>query len=150
MGNVAMPVETEPLTDRRRASASFDLLLGAAISLGLMFWTGRHNSSVLLILLFTVWVASPFVGMTLVYRRVKRWPAVRQRLTYNQIRIISFGSALIYMFQVGLGHSAKHAGPFLAVPVASWIILALWLWMTRYFHGEPSGETTVLDLSGKQ
>jgi hypothetical protein len=150
MENVALPVETEPLTDRRRASARLDLLLGAATSLGLMFWTGRHNPSILLILLFTVWVASPFVGMMFVYRSAARWPAVRQRLTYNQIRIISFGSALIYMFQVGLGHSAKRAWPFLAVPAASWMALVLWIWMTQYFHGEPSAESTVLDLSGKQ
>lgn len=150
MERVAMPVEIEPPVNRRRSSALFSLLLGASVSLGLMLWVGRHNSSVALMLLFTVWVTSPFAGMALVHRSAKRWPLVRQNLTYNQIRIISMGSALIYVVTVNFRQLAKPAGPFLAVPVASWLLLALWLWMTKYFHGEGSGEPTVLNLNGKE
>jgi FlaA1/EpsC-like NDP-sugar epimerase len=115
------------------------LLLSAAISLGLMLWTGHRNSSVVLLLLFTLWVGSPFAGMALMYRRAKRWPAVRQHVTYNQIDIISVGSAFIYGSFVGLKQFAKPAGPFLAVPVASWILMAVWFGLTRYFHGRAAG-----------
>ena len=150
MENVAMTVEPEPPINGRRSSALFSLLVGAVISLGLMLWVGRHDSSIVMMLLFTVWVASPFAGMALVLRSAKRWPHVRQNVTYNQIRFISLGSALIYFSTVDVKQLAKPAGPFLAVPVASWLLMGLWLWMTNYFHGESSGETTVLNLNGKK
>ncbi len=150
MERVAMTIELEPPINGRRSSALISLLVGVAVSLGLMLWVGRHGSSALLMLLFTVWVASPFAGMALVYRLAKGWPLIRQNVTYSQIRIISLGSALIYAVTVNVRQLARPAGPFLAVPVASWLLMALWLWMTRYFHGEGSGETTVLNLDGKR
>lgn len=147
---VTMPVETDPTVNLGRNSAMLCLLPGAAISLGLMFWVGRHNSSVVLLLLFTVWVASPFAGMALLCRWAGHWPGKRQKVTYSQIRHLSLGSALLYALVVVLNHFPKPAGPFLAVPVASWLRMAVWFWMTRYFHGKGSGETTVLNLSGKR
>jgi hypothetical protein len=90
------------------------------------------------------------VGMALVYGNSRHWPVVRQRATYNQICFISIGSAVIYLSSVTLKDVSKPAGPFLAVPIVSWLLMALWLWMTRYFHGEVNGETTVLNLNGKQ
>jgi len=126
------------------------VLAGAAVSLGLMFWTGHRNSSLLLILLFTFWVASPFAAMVFVLRRSRRWPPVRQNLICNQVQIISLGSTFIYLAVVNIRHLSKPAGPFLAVPVASWLLLALWVWMGSYFHGEASQGPTTLDLGGKQ
>lgn len=137
-------------SDSRRTGALICLLLGAVVSLARMFWVGRHNASLILVILFTVWVASPFVGMALVYRRSSRWPIVRQRITYNQICFISIGSAVIYLASVNLTQASRPAAPFVAVPVVSWLLMALWLWMTRYFHGEANGETTVLNLDEKQ
>jgi hypothetical protein len=125
------------------------LLLGAALSLGLMFWTGHRNSSLILILLFTFWVASPFAGMALVLRRSRRWPVIRQSVTCNQIRIISLGSAFIYA-GVSMMNFAKPAGPFLVVPIASWLLLAVWFSMTRHVHGEGSDVAAVLNLTEKR
>ena len=126
------------------------LLVGAAISLGTRYWVGRHNSSVVLLLLFTLWVASPFAGMAIVHHLARNWPGKRQVVTYSQIRNLSLGSAFLYVLIVAVKHLSKPAGPFVAVPVASWILMAIWLWMTQYFHGKGSGETTELNLSGKQ
>jgi hypothetical protein len=148
--NVALPVELESPTERRRSSALMSLLFGAAISLSLMFWVGHRNSSLLLILLFTFWVASPFAAMAFLLRWSRRWPPTRQNLTCNHVQIISFGSAFIYLTVVNIRHLSKPAGPFLAVPVTSWLLLSLWVWMGGYFHGEASKGPTILDLSGKQ
>jgi peptidoglycan/LPS O-acetylase OafA/YrhL len=122
--SVALAVELESPMDRRRGSALMTVLAGAAVSLGLMFWTGHRNSSLLLILLFTFWVASPFAAMVFVLRRSRRWPPARQTVICKQIPIISLGSALVYA-ALNLRHISKPAGPFLAVPVASWLVLAL-------------------------
>jgi hypothetical protein len=115
-----------------------------------MYWVGRRNSSVALLLLFTVWVVSPFAGMVVLYRWARHWPRARRAVTYSQIRNLSLGSAFLYVLVVAVKHLSKPAGPFVAVPVASWILMAIWLWMTQYFHGKGSGETTELNLSGKQ
>ena len=45
-----------------RAMAPISTLAGALGSVGLMLWTGRHNESVLLLVLFTFWVVSPFLA----------------------------------------------------------------------------------------
>jgi len=148
--HVALAVELESPMDRRRNSALMSLLVGAAASLGLMFWTGHRNSSLLLMLLFTVWVASPFAAMAFVLGRSRGWPSARQNLTYNHVQIISLGSTFIYLTVVNIRHLSKPAGPFLVVPAASWLLLALWVWMGGYFHGEGNQGPTTLDLSGKK
>jgi hypothetical protein len=149
MVHEATPVETDSPISGPRSSALFSLVVGAAVSLGSMFWAGRHNSSIVLMLLFTFWVASPFAAMALMHRLARRWPIKRQLVFYNQIRIISFGSVLIYIGTDSFGHLAKPAGPFLALPAASWLLLAVWFFLTRSIHGDGS-ETTVLNLRGKQ
>jgi hypothetical protein len=133
-----------------RGVALFSVGLGAAVSLGLMLWVGRHNSSAVLVLLFTVWVASPFAGLLLIYRAANRRSPARQRVTWSQMRVISLGSAVIYAADVFLYHPAKAAGPFLAVPVASWLLMVVWLWMSGYFHGEGGEATTALNSDGKR
>jgi len=39
------------------------VLAGAVGSLGFTLYTGRNNKSVLLIVLFFIWVPSPFIGL---------------------------------------------------------------------------------------
>ncbi|HUD14929.1 MAG TPA: hypothetical protein VMQ56_14850 [Terracidiphilus sp.] len=133
-----------------RGVALFSVGLGAAVSLGSVLWVGRHNSSVVLVLLFTVWVASPFAGLLLIYRAANRRSPARQRVTWSQMLVISLGSVVLYAADVFLYHPAKAAGPFLAVPVASWLFMVVWLSMSGYFHGEGGGKTTALNSDGKR
>ena len=56
--------------------ALFALLMGiagAVISLWFMYNAGRNQPSVLLIILFTLWVLSPFIGLLVLNNISKRW-----------------------------------------------------------------------------
>lgn len=48
---------------------------GAGASLGLMYKVGHRNPSFVLILLFTIWVLSPFVGLLVGAFISERWAA---------------------------------------------------------------------------
>ena len=57
------------------------LLGGAAASVALMLYVGRHNPSVLLMAMFVFWVASPFVAFWFVHGRAsRRQPVLRPGL----------------------------------------------------------------------
>lgn len=116
-----MDLSTGP--NRQRTAALAVVLLSAVISLEAMFRVGRHNTSVVLVLLFTVWVASPFAGLLWMWRRaMPRQEA--QQTTCRFISLISGSSVAVYAAVAYLVHLKKPAGPFLAVPAASWLLIA--------------------------
>src|SRR5262245_18378258 len=63
------PVLSGPL----RSAASIAVPLGAVGSVGLMLWAGRRNDSRILLVLFGLWVLSPFVLLALVKVVSRRW-----------------------------------------------------------------------------
>ena len=136
---MAMAMDTQATTNRQRAAALVVVLLSAAVSLGLMLWVGRHNASVVLILLFTVWVASPFAGLLYLDRTARRWQAARQQAAYWQMHLIGLGSVAIYAAVALLMHLRKPAAPFLAVPAATWMLIAAALW-TGNFKQKPASK----------
>jgi hypothetical protein len=46
-----------------RGVAMIAIAIGAAGSLGLMFYVGHHQRSIILVVLFTAWVLSPFAAL---------------------------------------------------------------------------------------
>jgi hypothetical protein len=100
------------------------MLTGALVSLGLMFRTGRHNHSVLLLMLFGIWVLSPFMGLAVAYILSNRWSAFTRNILYLLAMMLTIISLLIYS---GVWNPAaiKPAFVFLTVPLLSWILLAV-------------------------
>jgi len=106
-----------------RAMVRAGVWIGAVGSLGFTLYAGRHNSSILLIVLFAVWVVSPFAGLWLAERSAERVPA--------GIAASMRGSALVIMVcSLGIYGAAAIQGPshlttfaFLAVPAASWLAI---------------------------
>ena len=123
-----MAVEPQPALDAKRKRARILVLPCAVISLGLVLWVGRHNHSGLLVLMFALWVASPFAGLISLHRISKRWAASRQQSTYALIHVIGLASVAIYAAVAFLMHLAKPAAPFLAIPAATWMVIAAILW----------------------
>jgi uncharacterized membrane protein YhaH (DUF805 family) len=99
----------------------FIVMIGIIGSLGLMFHTGRHNKSIILILLFTVWVASPFLGL-LVICFSKRLRDSRRRYLYFLMIFIAVISLIIYSGAFGL-HGPHPAFVFMVVPLISWLVI---------------------------
>ena len=108
-----------PLREASKAAA----LLGAVGSLGMMLRVGHRNNSALLLILFTVWVLSPFVGLVLTDRVSPRWSVPTRAALYALACAISVGSLVVYSV-VALGPPrSQPAAAFLVVPVASWLVL---------------------------
>jgi hypothetical protein len=108
-----------------RGAALIAVLAGAAGSVGLMLRAGHRNPSRLLIVLFALWVLSPFMALVWASVASKRW-SVRTRVTLHIVMlVIPIGSLAIYgALAYGLLR-AKIGFVFLVVPAASWLLMAV-------------------------
>jgi hypothetical protein len=109
-----------------RAAALIAVLLGAVGSVGLMLYVGRRNDSRILLVLFALWVLSPF--MVLVLANVvfaKRWSVLTRAALYTVMLVLTLGSLALYG-DVAFGPPrAKTAFVFVVVPPASWLLIAI-------------------------
>jgi hypothetical protein len=104
-----------------RRAVHIALLAGAAGSVGLSLYAGRHNPSMLLRLLFAVWVLSPYVA-ALWATVTERWSVAATALNAGALLIV-LGSLSVYG-PVAFGYiRAKIGFVFLMVPLASWLVL---------------------------
>ena len=108
-----------------RAAAIMTALVGAGGSIGCTLRVGRRNHSLPLMSLFAVWVLSPFVALVFAGVVSKRWPARARATLYGVTAVVVLGSLAIYG-DVAFGPPrAKPAFFFLAVPLASWLAMAV-------------------------
>lgn len=108
-----------------RSAARIAAPAGAVGSVGLMLHAGRRNDSRILLVLFTLWVLSPFVALVLADVVSKRWPVLIRATLYSVMLVLTLGSLTIYG-DVALGPPrAKTAFVFVVVPPASWLLAAI-------------------------
>jgi hypothetical protein len=100
------------------------VLIGAGGSLSLVLRAGRHNHSVLLVGLFTIWVLSPFMALLAANVVSKRWPALTRVTIFSLALVLTLGSLIAYS-GAWSPPKAKPAGVFLVVPLITWILLAI-------------------------
>ena len=122
----ASSVTAEPgLLALTRRAALIAVLAGAAGSLGLMFRAGRRQNSKILLLLFAIWVLSPFVALVRANVVSKRWPILIRAALYSVMLVLTLGSLAIYG-EVAFGYATAKVGfVFLVVPLASWLLIAI-------------------------
>ena len=108
------------------------VLAGAGSSLGFTIYTGRHNSSFILILLFAGWVVSPFIALLLVNVVTRRWSLLERLTLYSLMLLITLGSLVMYS-GLWIPQGAKPAFVFLIVPLISWFVMGIAL-MTAAFR----------------
>ena len=108
-----------------RAAALIAVLAGAVGSVGLTLHAGRHNNSRILLVLFALWVLSPFVALVWADVVSKRWPVLTRATLYSVMLVLTLGSLALYG-DVALGPPrAKTAFVFVVVPPASWLLIAV-------------------------
>ncbi len=115
---------TDASVDPFRRVARTALAIGAAGSLALMVYAGRHNRSIALVLLFTVWVSSPFVALAVADRWARRWQPASRAAFYGVMFAVSLGSVLVYAFDA-LRPRPQAAFFYVLVPPTCWIIGAV-------------------------
>ena len=111
-----------------RTAARLSNLASLGLSLALMFSAGRNQRSFLLMALFTLWVASPFVGLGLTDRFASRWPAAMRTLLYVLMMMVSAGSLAVYGNVIPMPAGTKNAAAYLLVPLVSWVLIVATLW----------------------
>ena len=108
-----------------RVAALAAVLAGAVGSAGLTLYAGRHDDSRILVLLFALWVLSPFVALMFANVVSKRWPVLTRATLYSLMLVLTVGSLAIYG-HVALGPPrAKPAFVFVVVPPVSWLLIAV-------------------------
>jgi len=65
------------------AAALIVVLAGAVGSVGLMLHAGHRNPSRLLLVLFALWVLSPFIALVLANMVSKRWSVLTRATLYD-------------------------------------------------------------------
>jgi hypothetical protein len=95
-------------------------VVGAGASLLFMLQVGHRNPSFVLMLLFTVWVLSPFVALLAGAMVSAGWTGRSRATLYGVMFAVSVLSPLAYGV-VALGPpTPRPAFSFLVVPLASW------------------------------
>jgi len=120
------------------AAGLIAVLAGAAGSVGLMLHAGRNNPSRLLLVLFAVWVLSPFLALVLANMVSKRWSVVTRATLYTAMLVLTVGSLAIYG-DIALGPPRpKPAFVFVVVPPASWLLIGIVLSTAALVSRRPS------------
>ena len=115
-------------TRLRTLTSGVALLLpvaGAVGAVGLMLLVGRRNNSRLLLALFAIWVASPFVGLAWASLASKRWSILTRATLHAVMLILTVGSLGIYGNMISAPAGSKLAVPFLVVPLGSWLLIMI-------------------------
>jgi len=107
-----------------RAVALIAVAAGAAGSVGLMLRAGRRTPRLLLVL-FVIWVLSPFVALAWANMVSKRWPVLTRATLYCVTFALTLGSLAIYGGLVSPPPGSARAFVFVAVPPASWLLMTI-------------------------
>jgi hypothetical protein len=107
-----------------RAVAWIAVVAGAGGSVGLMLRAGHHTPRLLLIL-FVIWVLSPFVALAWANVVSKRWSVPTRAALYCVTLVLTLVSLAIYGGLVSPPAGSARAFVFVAVPPASWLLMAI-------------------------
>jgi hypothetical protein len=113
-----------PSSSALRTVARIALVAGAAGSVLLMMRAGARQPSILLILLFTGWVLSPFVALGLANVQSPNWQPITRTALYGVMLGVSFISLSVYTLHA-LIPGMKAGFIYLVVPAACWVLIAL-------------------------
>ena len=118
-----------------RKVALASALAGAGGSIALMLHAGRRQQSRLLMLLFGIWVLSPFIAALRADSVSDRWAIGTRAALYVLTVILTLGSLAIYG-GVALEYVEVKVGfIFLVVPLASWLLIAIVVGTAALFSG---------------
>jgi hypothetical protein len=100
-------------------------IAGAMCSLGLMLYAGRNQRSVILIVLFTGWVLSPFVGLLVADAFSHGWSIATRNAVSALMVLVAIASVAAYGYDAFRPGRTKAAAIFLIVPFISWFTMVV-------------------------
>jgi biotin transporter BioY len=72
-----------------------------------------------------VWVLAPFLALVLADAISKRWPVLVRTTLYCLMLVLTLGSLAVYINDALRPRKAQAAFVFVAVPLVSWIVIAV-------------------------
>jgi hypothetical protein len=108
-----------------RASSLMAVVIGAVGSVGLMLHAGHRNPSPLLLVLFTVWVLSPFAALLWANMASRRWSRAARAAVYCVTIFLTLASLAVYGNVVMHPPKSRAAFVWVVVPPASWVVLTI-------------------------
>jgi glucose dehydrogenase len=121
-----------------RTAGMVAMLAGAIGSVGFVFYYGQRNPSRLLIVLFGVWVLSPFAALLAADAKSTRWPPQTRATLYGVMLVIAAGSLATYA-DAALGPPrAQGAFAFVIVPPLSWLLSGVAVSVAMFAFGRHS------------
>jgi hypothetical protein len=125
-----------------RAVALIATVAGAVGSLGLMLRAGQRTPRFLLVL-FIIWVLSPFAALLWANMVSKRWSVVTRATLYFVTLVVALASLAIYSELVVVRPpGSANAFLFVIVPPASWVFMAIVVPMAALISGRLSSLRT--------
>ena len=109
---------------RLRAMALIALLAGAVGSIGLWFHASQHPP-LLIVVLFVIWVLSPFVVLVLAHLISKRWSVLTRATLYSVMLVVTLGSLAIYGYDALRPRKEQPAFWYVLVPLVAWLLIAI-------------------------
>jgi hypothetical protein len=120
-----MPKEEQLFNQKfLRLIALTAVFVGAVVSLFFMFNAGRNQKSIALLILFTGWVLSPFIGFFMLDRISSNWKNTARLLLYCLITFLAIGAMVAYS-GILIPTQTKNAFIFLIAPLISWILIVI-------------------------
>lgn len=107
-----------------RAVALIAVGAGGVGSVGLMLRASQHPPRFLLVL-FVIWVLSPFVALAWTNLVSKHWSLLIRTTLYGVTVVITLASLAIYGGLVLPPAASPRAAIFVAVPPASWLLMTI-------------------------
>ena len=121
-----------------RPAGLIAVVAGAGGSVALMLRAGHRNPSLLLLVLFALWVLSPFMALVCANVVSMRWSALTQATLYVVMFVITLGCLAIYGAHAFGLLRAKTGFVFLVVPAAAWLLIAAVIPMAAMISGRVS------------
>ena len=110
-------------TNVLRTVALIAAVAGAAGSVVLMLRTGSRNQSSVLMLMFAVWVLSPFVALALAEVKSTGWSSATRTTIHVLMLLFAVTSLSVYLGLVAMPAASKPAFPYLMVPLVCWLLI---------------------------
>jgi hypothetical protein len=107
-----------------RAVAIVIVVVGSIASVAFLLREGQRTPRVLLVL-FLIWVLSPFVALAWANVVSKHWSVITRATLYVLTLFLTLGSVAIYGDMVDVAPAGSpNAFVFVAVPPVSWLLMA--------------------------
>ena len=128
---------TSPGSRFLRAAARVVVAGGAIGSLVLLFQASQSRPP-LLMALFVIWVLSPFMALLGTHAFSNRWSALARATCHGIMIVLPLASLAIYANDALRPRRAQAAFVYIAVPLASWLLIAIVIPMAMFISGRQS------------